>query len=58
MEDIYNPGEEPLLNPEKEFKLAIEDLKSGDWNKQFSACNTVKRVAMFHRELITTCFIS
>lgn len=27
-------------------------LKSGDWAKQFEACNTIKRIAMFHKNLL------
>lgn len=52
--DIYQAIEEPLLNPEKQFQQAVDMLKSGDWQKQFEACNIVKRVAMFHKNLMVS----
>jgi len=31
--NIYEVQEEPLVNPESQLKLALEHLKSSDWNK-------------------------
>jgi hypothetical protein len=47
----YDVKEEPLLNPEKQIREAIDNLKSSDWSKQFDACNTLKRAMMFHKGL-------
>jgi hypothetical protein len=47
----YDVKEEPLLNPEKQIREAIDNLKSSDWSKQFDACNTLKRAMMFHKAL-------
>jgi hypothetical protein len=49
--DVY-AALEPLINPEKQLSQALEMLKSGDWQKQFDACNLVKRVIMFHKGLL------
>eukprot|EP00347_Sterkiella_histriomuscorum_P023335 403335038 len=50
--DSYAPIEEPLQNPEKQLLQCLEQLKSGDWAKQFEACNTLKRMALFHKQLL------
>ena len=44
--------EEPLRNPDLQFKQCIENLKSDDWHKVFDSLNIVKRIAMFHKELL------
>ena len=49
----YNAPEEPLANPEQQLKTAIEGLKSTDWQKNFDAMNIIKRVAMFHKPLLS-----
>ena len=45
---------EPIKNnADKVFKTAIQELVSGaDWNVQFEACNTVRRVCKFHQDLV------
>lgn len=48
----YNAPEEPLRDPEAQFKQSVSDLKSQDWQKIFDGLNTVKRVAQFHKELL------
>jgi len=45
--------EEPLTNPDIEFKHILDQLKSGDWQKQFEGCNNLKRVALFHKNLLS-----
>ena len=45
--DIVN---EPLPNPGSQIASAIAALKSSDWQKQFEACNTIRRAAVFHRQ--------
>ena len=50
-ENVYELKEEALHNPEGQLKQAIENLKSSDWNKAFEACNIIKRVAMYHKQL-------
>jgi hypothetical protein len=52
-EKMYQILEEPLLNPDKQYATALDQLRSGDWSKQFEACNTLKRVAMFHKPLLS-----
>jgi len=49
----YTECDQPLQNPESCFKKCIDDLKSSDWQKQFDACNTLKAVARFHKNLLT-----
>ena len=44
----------PLINPDFEWKLCLEDIRSSDWSKQFEACNTLRRVCAHHAELITS----
>lgn len=48
----YMAQEEPLRNPDLQFKQCIENLKSDDWHKVFDSLNIVKRIAMFHKELL------
>lgn len=48
----YEIKEEPLLNPDRQIREALDNLKSSDWSKQFDACNTLKRGVIFHK----TCF--
>lgn len=48
----YNAPEEPLRNPEAQFKQSVQDLKSQDWQKIFDGLNVIKRVAQFHKELL------
>jgi hypothetical protein len=50
--DMYAIIEEPFPNPEQHYKQTLEKLKSGDWAKQFEACNSLKRIAMFHKPLL------
>jgi hypothetical protein len=45
----YDLVHEPLSNPQAQITTAIIDLKSSDWSKQFEACNTIRRAAMFHK---------
>ena len=51
--NVYEFDEKPLINPESQLKTALDNLKSSDWNKAFEACNIIKRVALFHKNLIT-----
>ena len=51
--DNYNAVAEPLPNPDLQFKQCYEQLQSGEWAKQFEACNNLKRVAMFHKHLLS-----
>lgn len=48
----YNAPEEPLRNPELQFKQSIDNLKSDDWQTVFDSLNVVKRIAMFHKHLL------
>ena len=50
----YDAKEEPLPNPESQLKKAVDDLRSQDWSRQFDACNTIKRIAKFHKHLHAT----
>lgn len=50
----YDVKEEPLLNPEKQIREALDNLKSSDWSKQFDACNTLKRALMYHKNIFET----
>lgn len=45
----YEAKDEPLLNPDKQIREALENLKSTDWSKQFEACNTLKRAVTYHK---------
>lgn len=49
----YTTPDEPLQNPDNEYKQAQINLKSDDWQKVFDALNVVKRVAMFHKPLLS-----
>ena len=40
----------PLKNPEKQIKIVFKDLISSDWQKQFDACNTLRALAIHHKE--------
>ena len=44
----------PLINPDFEWKICMEEIRSSDWSKQFEACNTLRRVCAHHAELITS----
>jgi hypothetical protein len=46
--------EEPLPNAEVLYKQALDQFRSGDWAKQFEACSTIRRVALFHKNLLST----
>jgi hypothetical protein len=43
----------PLVNPDKQFKLVFKDLISSDWQKQFDTCNTLRALAVHHKDLLT-----
>jgi hypothetical protein len=47
---------EPLENADKEFRKAIQQLGSADessnWNYQFEACNTIRRLCKHHSSLL------
>jgi len=45
----YDMKDEPLLNPDKQIREALDNLKSTDWSKQFEACNTLKRAVTYHK---------
>jgi len=49
----YNAPEEPLANPEQQLKQCIENLKGDDWQKIFDSLNIVKRLVVFHKDVIT-----
>lgn len=44
---------EPLVNPELEWKMCINDIKSDNWSRQFEACNSLRKMCKFHiKELV------
>jgi len=49
----YTTPDEPLQNPDNQYKQAQINLKSDDWQKVFDSLNVVKRVAMFHKPLLS-----
>eukprot|EP00753_Platysulcus_tardus_P003737 PLAT12485.3.p2 GENE.PLAT12485.3~~PLAT12485.3.p2 ORF type:complete len:680 (+),score=377.10 PLAT12485.3:79-2040(+) len=53
-EKIYLTREEllPCSRPEKELRSAMTALRSGDWERIFDACNTVRRLAMHHGDVL------
>jgi hypothetical protein len=51
--DMYLIVDQPYDNPDFQYKQALEQcLKSAEWNKQFEGCTTIKRIAVFHPELL------
>lgn len=44
---------EPLKNPVKKVKSIFKDMLSGDWQKQFDACNSLRSISIHHKELLT-----
>jgi hypothetical protein len=42
----------PLRNPVQELKVALENLKAEEWDKNFDAVDVVRRVMLFHADLI------
>ena len=51
-----DPNEEPILQPfkypDREFKVALEHLKSSDWEENFRAIDTIRRLSLFHQEIL------
>jgi hypothetical protein len=46
---------EKLERPDSDYKKALTDLKMNDqWNKQFDACNTIRRACVHHHHFLTT----
>ena len=52
-ETTYNAPDEPLRNPELQFKQCLDNLKSDNWQKIFDALNIIKRIATFHKDLLS-----
>ena len=44
---------QPLDSPEKQIKVVFKDLISTDWQKQIDAWNSLRSMAIFHKELLT-----
>jgi hypothetical protein len=42
-----------LKNAEQQFKQSVQSLKSDDWQEVFDSLNIIKRVALFHKELLS-----
>jgi hypothetical protein len=42
-----------LRNAEQQYKQCIQTLKGDDWQAIFDALNIMKRVALFHKELLS-----
>lgn len=42
------------MNPAVNFANAVQDLKSSDWSKQFEACNVIRRVSLFHKNIVSS----
>ena len=49
----YNAPEEPLRNAAQQYQTSIENLKKDDWQKIFDSLNVIKRIAMFHKDLLS-----
>jgi hypothetical protein len=49
----YNAPEEPLRNAEQQYKQCIQNLKGDDWQAIFDSLNIMKRVILFHKELLS-----
>jgi hypothetical protein len=39
---------EPLVNAPLEWKVMLADIRSNNWNSQYDACSTLRRVCKFH----------
>ena len=52
--DMYTIVDQPFDNPEFQYKQALEQLKTSEWAKQFEGCTTIKRIAVFHPQLLAT----
>lgn len=52
-EPKYTTSNEEFSNPEKKLKESIELMKSDDWQKNFDGLNNVKRIAKFHKKLLS-----
>ena len=44
---------EPSMNPTKEFNKAMLGLDTQDWPEIFNTLNSIRRIALHHRSLIT-----
>lgn len=51
-ETSYQAPEEPFNNPDAVLKICLENIKSEDWQKLFDSCNNIKRLCMFHKDVI------
>ena len=43
----------PLDNPGKQIKVIFKDLISADWQKQIDSWNSLRSMAIFHKEILT-----
>ncbi|KAL4509150.1 hypothetical protein ABPG72_018081 [Tetrahymena utriculariae] len=43
---------EPLRNPENAVNSVLNELKNGDWERQFNALDTIRRLIKYHHELL------
>ena len=43
----------PLSSPEKEIKVVFKDLISSDWQKQIDAWNSLRSMAVYHKDVLT-----
>ncbi|EAR91989.2 CLASP amine-terminal protein (macronuclear) [Tetrahymena thermophila SB210] len=43
---------EPLRNPENAINTVLNELKNGDWERQFNALDTIRRLIKYHHELL------
>lgn len=49
----YNAREEPVQNPELQLKVSLENLKGDDWQKIFDSLNMIKRLVIFHKDVVS-----
>ena len=43
---------EPSKNPEKEFKIALENLKAPEWEQNFDAIDSIRRLSIHHPQVL------
>jgi hypothetical protein len=42
----------PSKSPETEFKKAVEDIKSSDWEEIYDSVDSLRRLSVFHPSTI------
>jgi hypothetical protein len=48
----YIAADEPFVNPEQELKICMGHLKGDNWEKIFNGLNILKRMVLFHKDVI------